>query len=672
MATAYTTIGSKFQPYTLAEMLVPYQMYKQEYDKREELYNTYAENAGLIGSELDSTLDGELLNSVYNPYMDSLNAAASDLSKNGLSAQNRRSLQELRRRFGKEIAPIKIATEARNKAKELWDKLSSQDRTLMTNANPYYKGVSEYMNGKSPETYYVSGNELYGRGKALANAFSKTLRSVPNYEGLAANLDDQYFKIITQYGPDSQQMKNFMNDIVDSIPELKNQVSDILNSTDIFKKGFTDTDRIKAEQYIIEGMKAGLSGETKVDYLQNRDWEFTRRNPSKDIEQPKDPLDVITFSGGIDSTSNAENDRLVTLASSIVSGEDGAFSTPELDRLKENNKYSTEQINEAQELVRTYERLYGTPTIEPTNDPEKINIVRRMPDGSINNSKISKDQQKKYEKAKEIVNNGTEYIKKKAELDSLIETAKFFAGKGASQQEIIDAANTYAAYLRGKQATESVRINASLKDSALNNKVMSDWTNAVSGELKQGKYNSISIVEDGISRPLKEKEVKEFQNILSNSTNFTVHFDSTIKDKKGIRTPIVFTYKGTGKDDAVSFTINSDMHMKMIKEYNAVSKFLTDFEPSSLEDVPTLYSPSSEEIFNLSKGSELPGGIGLVYYDGSSGEYVKSVAIIDREGKVRIFSETMDDLAHPVRGGSGLGNYIKFIGEEFLRTTYGK
>ena len=69
MATAYTTIGSKFQPYTLAEMLVPYQTYKQEFDKREELYNTYAEKAGLIGSQLDDTLDKDLMDTVYNPYM---------------------------------------------------------------------------------------------------------------------------------------------------------------------------------------------------------------------------------------------------------------------------------------------------------------------------------------------------------------------------------------------------------------------------------------------------------------------------------------------------------------------------------------------------------------------------------------------------------------------------
>ena len=272
MATAYTTIGSKFQPYTLAEMLVPYQTYKQEFDKREELYNTYAENAGLIGSQLDDILDKDLMDTVYNPYMQELNQAAATLSSKGLSSENRKTLQNLRRRFGSDIAPIKVATEARAEARKNWDKLSSQDRTLMTNANPYYQAVSNYMNGKSPETYYVSGNELYGRGKALAEAFSRTLRDVPEGEALANTLGGQYYRITKQYGPDSKQMQDFMNDVVGSIPELRSQIEDILNNTDIGKQGFTKKDRNKAEQYIIEGMKAGLSGKTDVQYLDNKNF----------------------------------------------------------------------------------------------------------------------------------------------------------------------------------------------------------------------------------------------------------------------------------------------------------------------------------------------------------------------------------------------------------------
>lgn len=670
MAATYLTIGSKFQPFSFAEMVQPLQMYGQEYQRQEDLYNTYAETAGLIGADLNPELDNDILTNTYNPYMQALNAGADILATEGLTPGGRRQLQELRRRFGREITPIKVASEARAKARENWDKMLAADKTLMTNANPYYQGISAYMNGASPDTTYVSGNELYLRGQAMSKALSNVLRKVPSGEDLA--LGDQYFRIAQEKGFNSDEMKDFLNRVVKTNPELESQINKIMQSSGIYNKGFTPADINRAEQYIIEGMASGMSGETKVDYMQNRAWDLAAKAA---LEGPKeDPLSVITFTGGVDSQKNPGNDRLIEMANSIVPGsKEGTYSTPELDRRRSEIPYSNEEIKEAQELIKSYEAFWGTPEIEQSSDPERISIVRRMPDGTINTSKVPKEQQKAYEDAKQKVRSLKGYTRDREDFDSLIDAAKFFAGEGASPQEVKDAAIRYASYLRNKQSTESVRINASLKDSALNNKVMMDWTNAVSGELEQGKDNSISIVEDGISRPLKKSEVEELQNILSDSTNFTVHFDSTVRDKKGVRTPIVFTYKGTGNDDALSFTINSDIHMDMVREYNAVSDFLTDFEPSSLENAPTLYNPSNAEVLNLSKGKELPGGIqGLVYYDGSSGEYVKAVALRDRSGNVRIFSEIMTDLAQLDRGGHGLGDYIEFAGEEFLRTTYGK
>lgn len=270
MAATYLTIGSRFQPFSFAEMVQPLQMYGQEYQRQEDLYNTYAETAGLIGADLNPELDNDILINTYNPYMQALNAAADALATEGLSPGGRRQLQELRRRFGKEITPIKTASEARAKARENWDRMLAQDKTLMTNANPYYQGISAYMNGASPETAYVSGNELYSRGQNLAQAFSRTMREVPEDERLA--LQGQYFRIVNQYGADSEEADAFMQGAIESIPALAEQVKEILDSSGINTEGFTLADKRKAEQYIIEGMKAGLSGETKVDYLQNRAW----------------------------------------------------------------------------------------------------------------------------------------------------------------------------------------------------------------------------------------------------------------------------------------------------------------------------------------------------------------------------------------------------------------
>lgn len=383
MAAAYTTIGSKFQPYTLAEMLVPYQAYKQEFDKREELYNTYAENAGLIGSQLDDTLDKDLIDTVYNPYMQELNRAASELSSKGLSPENRKNLQNLRRRFGSDIAPIKVASEARAEARKNWDKLSSQDKTLMTNANPYYQAVSSYMNGKSPETYYVSGNELYGRGKALAEAFSKTLREVPNGEALANDLGGQYYRITKQYGPDSKQMQDFMNDVADSIPELRSQVEDILSNTDISKEGFTDTDRNKARQYIIEGMKAGLSGNTEVQYLENKNFidPYKRWQMGNTTPPPGESPIFYEFVGteitpDEDTNLKQMNSVLNNLRAYKESVDKGETVSPYTTRMGYANKLLDDQSRRLEEYVQS--RQKENPNWNPNTDIGFINLNREL------------------------------------------------------------------------------------------------------------------------------------------------------------------------------------------------------------------------------------------------------------------------------------------------------
>lgn len=384
MATAYTTIGSKFQPYTLAEMLVPYQMYKQEFDKREELYNTYAENAGLIGSQLDDTLDKDLMDTVYNPYMQELNQAAATLSSKGLSSENRKTLQNLRRRFGSDIAPIKVATEARAEARKNWDKLSSQDRTLMTNANPYYQAVSNYMNGKSPETYYVSGNELYGRGKALAEAFSRTLRDVPEGEALASTLGGQYYRITKQYGPDSKQMQDFMNDVADSIPELRSQIEDILNNTDIGKQGFTQEDRNKAEQYIIEGMKAGLSGKTDVQYLENKNfidpykrWQMNKGSDDTTLESPLF-YDFVGTEITPDEDVNLKqmNAVLNNLRAYKEATDKGETISPYTTRMGYANKVLDDQSRKIEEYIQN--RQKENPNWNPDTDLGLVNLNREL------------------------------------------------------------------------------------------------------------------------------------------------------------------------------------------------------------------------------------------------------------------------------------------------------
>lgn len=309
MAATYLTIGSKFKPYSFEEYVKPLNMYKEEYQRQEDLYNTYAETAGLIGADLNPELDNDILTNTYNPYMQALSSGAEALATEGLTPGGRRQLQELRRRFGREITPIKVASEARTKARENWDKLLAKDKTLMTNANPYYQGISAYMNGASPDTTYVSGNELYSRGQNLAEAFSKTMREVPEDERLA--LQGQYFRIVNQYGANSAEADAFMQGAIDSIPALAKQVDGILANSGIDAEGFTPADKERARQYIIEGMKAGLSGETKVQYLQNRQWDLARKNNRTDTPEPKQRITADFVPRGPLNTQTNKDRRIL-------------------------------------------------------------------------------------------------------------------------------------------------------------------------------------------------------------------------------------------------------------------------------------------------------------------------------------------------------------------------
>ena len=547
MAAAYTTIGSKFQPYTLAEMLVPYQAYKQEFDKREELYNTYAENAGLIGSQLDDTLDKDLIDTVYNPYMQELNRAASELSSKGLSPENRKNLQNLRRRFGSDIAPIKVASEARAEARKNWDKLSSQDRTLMTNANPYYQAVSSYMNGKSPETYYVSGNELYGRGKALAEAFSKTLREVPNGEALANTLGGQYYRITRQYGPDSKQMQDFMNDVADSIPELRSQVEDILSNTDINKEGFTDTDRNKARQYIIEGMKAGLSGNTEVQYIQNRNWDLIqadiRRNQDKVPTIPK--LPTLTSNMGHEGNGDEFSD-LDKFSQTLTLKDGKTLSNTELDTLLAEYQ---KDLNTIKDIENKYgKHVKSTPVPPGSLGTPGSNALAKAISGSLSKeeyfikngkktsfSQLSAKEREAYNKATRNVNSYKSKIQDaQSKLDDLVNKYSYIPGDNILQSVQLGIALEKAQATREKSGIIPMVTPTEQKNS------IDALLNGVSSSLGSGESKTKGLIDLETGKFISKSDIDKL-----------IHTNKSTEDRLRIMAtdsePIVIHDKDTGR-----------------------------------------------------------------------------------------------------------------------------
>lgn len=670
MATAYTTIGSKFQPYTLAEMLVPYQTYKQEFDKREELYNTYAENAGLIGSQLDDTLDKDLMDTVYNPYMQELNSAAATLSSKGLSSENRKTLQNLRRRFGSDIAPIKVATEARAEARKNWDKLSSQDRTLMTNANPYYQAVSNYMNGKSPETYYVSGNELYGRGKALAEAFSRTLRDVPEGEALANTLGGQYYRITKQYGPDSKQMQDFMNDVADSIPELRSQIKDILNNTDIGKQGFTQEDRNKAEQYIIEGMKAGLSGNTEVQYLQNRNWDLIqadrRRKPEKVPTVPK--LPTLTSNMGHEGSGDKFSDIDKFIQTLNLKG-GKTLSSVELDTLL--TKYQKDLST-----IKGIEDKYGK-YVESALPPEFLSTSGNEASARALSSSLSREEYfikdgKKTSITKLSAEERRAYNEARGNLD-------FYKSKmKEAQSKLDDLADRYS-YIPGNNILQSIQLGVALEKAQATREKSGIIPMVTPTEQK----NSIDAILNGVSsslgsgksqtKGLIDLETGKF--ISKSDVDNLIHNNNTTEDRLRIiatdSEPVVIHDKDTGKSYAPYGSISEIDSYR--NRYTATNNYLKDYSNSET-GISNKNAELSEFGLNmLDRTGMIPiqGGVNLGsgYYGyithTADGDVIKTVVEADpMTGYGRLLGTS--SLRDEINGGLSRGSFMKDVASGFL------
>lgn len=297
MAANYLTVNTQFNPYTLQEMLVPYQMYSEEYRRREDLQNQYSDAADVLGAYLDMERDKEAY-AAYNAYKNALDAAATDLSTNGLSAANRKTLNNLRRRYNTEITPISAAIESRQNYIKDYDALRAKDPTLLSSINPSAVSVDAFLNGKIPERLDVYGSQIYSRMEAQAKAASQRMQYDPQF---FKTMEDQYWAIKQRKGFNSQDTKRFLQDMM-SIPELGAMIDSVMQSTGAYN--LPEAERNKAFQYAVEGTLAGMTGDVDYGFQDNKAWSVTP--PSEDdvnllTRQYAYPIEL-----GLDRKSNKE------------------------------------------------------------------------------------------------------------------------------------------------------------------------------------------------------------------------------------------------------------------------------------------------------------------------------------------------------------------------------
>ena len=258
-------IDGGYKPFSMQEMLTPFLLYKDAWDKSQEQMDKYNQGADAF-SYLDETLpEGSKARSIYDNYSKDLRNAEQSFSQNGLTADNSRVLLGLRRRYTGEIGRLEKASTKLEKLRNLRMAQDAQDPTMIyTVDNPT---IDDVLDDKNFNQYSISGNSLYKMGMTSGAAISQ--RHVSNLE-LSQLKNPAFLDAVQRVGFTPEVLQAF-NVNLDAIPEFKEAINSIMKST----KADTNLTGIKKEQAVqnvIRGLIDGAVYKQNDSLQQNPDY----------------------------------------------------------------------------------------------------------------------------------------------------------------------------------------------------------------------------------------------------------------------------------------------------------------------------------------------------------------------------------------------------------------
>lgn len=244
-------INTEYKPFSMQEMLTPFLLYKDAWDKSQEQMDKYNQGADAF-SYLDETLpEGSKARSIYDNYSKDLRNAEQSFSQNGLTADNSRALLGLRRRYTGEIGRLEKASTKLEKLRNLRMAQDAQDPTMIyTVDNPT---IDDVLDDKNFNQYGISGDSLYKRGMQAGAAISQ--RHFSNLELQKMTNNPAFLDAVQKVGFTPEVLHAF-NVNPDAIPEFKEAITSIMKSTgaDANLKGAKNE---QAVQNVIRGLIDG-------------------------------------------------------------------------------------------------------------------------------------------------------------------------------------------------------------------------------------------------------------------------------------------------------------------------------------------------------------------------------------------------------------------------------
>lgn len=265
----YIVSGSKFRPFSYAEMLQPVQSATVAHQELENQYGELATKAS-VWEEMANEQTDPYAYKMYKTYANDLEEQAGQLAREGLNAASRQNMLKMKQRYSRDIVPIEQAYKRRQELTDEQRKLLSQDNTLMFNRDASMLSLDDLI--KNPNLTYqsYSGATLAKQVGTAAQSLAKEMRENPRK--WRSILGNQYFESIMQKGYRPEEIIQVLQNDPNASSVLKGIVEDAVGSSNIASWGDQSTLN-RAYEYARQGLWSAV-GETQYQIQSNKAYDY--------------------------------------------------------------------------------------------------------------------------------------------------------------------------------------------------------------------------------------------------------------------------------------------------------------------------------------------------------------------------------------------------------------
>lgn len=263
------TIESSYKPFSFQELVTPYMLYKDAYDKQEANLEALYDKASAF-SDLDDLPEDSQARKIYDNYMSTLNAANKDFATNGLTMNNRGLYNNIRKRYQGEIgrlAQAKTKVEDINKQRIA---LRMQGKGMIYSKDNI--DIDDMLGKDKPNMFGISTDYLYSLGSKAGATSSSRVWSNPEIKKTA----NKFYMLASQsngYTPEilAQMREDFM-----SIPEFRKQVENAMKANGV-------TENLKGDKYTqaalnyVNGFVDSCTYKKNDNFMQNPEPEYNEK-----------------------------------------------------------------------------------------------------------------------------------------------------------------------------------------------------------------------------------------------------------------------------------------------------------------------------------------------------------------------------------------------------------